>query len=111
MAVVAGNMVPLLLGPAWNGAVQPLQILCLSSIAYTFVLIGRQILNAAGCAGISLVITAINAGLYFVVMLIAAPRGLFAAAAAGGIASSLCVPIVVAALRWRLGLHHSPHTV
>jgi len=105
MAVVAGNMVPLLLGPAWNGAVQPLQILCLSSIAYTFVLIGRQILNAAGCAGISLVITAINAGLYVVVMLIAAPRGLIAAAAAGGIASCLCVPIVVVALRWKLGLH------
>jgi peptidoglycan biosynthesis protein MviN/MurJ (putative lipid II flippase) len=38
-------------------------------------------------------------------MLIAAPRGLIAAAAAGGIASSLCVPIVVVALRWKLGLH------
>lgn len=104
MALIAGSLVPLMFGSIWSGSVRPLQILCLSSIAYTFILIGRQILNAAGHAGSSLVIAAVNAAFYIVALLLAAPRGLVATAAAGGVASCLCVPIVALILRWKLGL-------
>ena len=104
MAVSGGNMVHLLLRSCLERSGAAVADPALSSIAYTFVLIGRQILNAAGCAGISLVITTVNAALYFMAMLLTAAPGSIVAAAAGGVASSSFVPIVVVALRWKLGL-------
>ncbi len=104
MALLANDVILLLFGPSWHESVRPLQIMCVFSSSYAFTLIGRQVLNSAGCAGISLVIATVNAVLYVVAMLLAAPAGPVAAAAAGGIATSLCDPLVIIALRRKLGL-------
>ena len=71
---------------------------------HAFTLTGRQILNAAGCAGVGLGIAAVNTALYLVAVLLAAPAGPTAAAAAGGLASILCLPLVSLALHRKLGL-------
>ena len=75
VALFADEMILLLFGPGWSGSVQPLRVMCMSSVVYAFTLIGRQVLNAAGCAGLSLVIAAVNAVVYAIAVLLAAASG------------------------------------
>ena len=104
VALLADGAIALLFGPLWVGSVRPFQVMCIFSVVHAFTLTGRQILNAAGCAGVGLGIAAVNTALYLVAVLLAAPAGPTAAAAAGGLASILCLPLVSLALHRKLGL-------
>jgi lipopolysaccharide exporter len=104
LALVADPLVPLLMGAVWQPSVPPLQILAGFSIAYALALVAGQIMVAAGSPGLFLRLTLANTALFLVMVAIAAPWGLVAAALAGSLANLLMLPTYLIALQRTVGL-------
>jgi len=99
LALIADLLVPLAFGDAWRPAVPPLQLLAGFSIFYALGLIAGQILVAAGRPALFFRLTLVNTTIFLVAVAIAAPMGLAAVAAAGGLANTLLLPAYLHFLR------------
>lgn len=104
LALVADPLVPLLMGAVWQPSVPPLQILAGFSIAYALALVAGQIMVAAGSPGLFLRLTLANTALFLIMVAVAAPWGLAAAALAGSLANVLMLPTHLIAMKRTVGL-------
>lgn len=104
LALVAEPLIALLFGAVWIEAAMPLQVMAVANIPFALTLTIRQILKAAGRADLALGLAVANAALSFVAVLLAAPWGLAAVAAAGGVAAGACLPLAFLLLRRTIGV-------
>jgi O-antigen/teichoic acid export membrane protein len=100
VALIADPLVPLVFGETWRPSVLPLQILACLSIFYGLGLIAGQVLVAAGHPGRFFKLGLVNTALFLVLVSLAAPHGLAAAALAGGLANALMLPVYLRVLAW-----------
>ncbi len=104
LALVAPIMIPLLFGDEWTSSVQPFQVLAALSPFYAMTLTYGQIMIAAGHARDAMILSGVTMVLFLVAVSLAAPYGITHAAAAGGLANLLILPIYVIRLRDRFGI-------
>lgn len=104
LALVAPVMIRLLFGEEWAPSVPPFQVLAAFSIFYALTLMSGQILIAAGHAKDAMILSGVTMVLFLAAVAIAAPHGLTAAAAAGGLANLLILPFYLHRLRCRFGI-------
>jgi len=104
LALVAPVLIPLLFGNEWISSIQPFQVLAALSPFYAMTLTYGQILIAAGQARDAMILSGITMVLFLAAVALAAPYGITHAAAAGGLASILVLPIYIQCLRYRFGI-------
>lgn len=105
LALVANQLIPLLFGEAWIKSIAPFQMLGLFSIFYALTLMSGQVLISAGHARDAMVISGLNMLLFLVAVWFAAPHGITAVAAAGGLANLIAIPIYLRQLHCRFAIN------
>ncbi len=105
LALIADIVIPMALGEKWIGSIRPFQTLCAFGIFYAMAHIIGQILLSAGFAGTFVKLSAFNVAMFLMAVILAAPYGTVAAAAAGGTANLLALPIYFVVLKNTLGVN------
>lgn len=105
LALVAPLVIPLLFGEEWEPSVQPFQVLAAFNIFYAMALICGQILIAAGQAKDAMILSGATMVLFLAAVTLATPYGITHAAAAGGIANLLLLPLYLQRLHYHFGIN------
>ena len=76
LAIIAPELVPMLVGAQWEGAVQPTQLLALTGLFISITAVNGSIMRAINCVGWQMIVTTINVVLMLVGFLLMADHGL-----------------------------------
>jgi O-antigen/teichoic acid export membrane protein len=99
LALVAGDLVPLLLGSAWQGTVVLVQILCVRAVAASLNTLPRAVLLGRGRQWLVLAASLVSLVTYAAGWLIGLPWGAAGMAVGGSVAAIAAVPVTLALLR------------
>lgn len=102
LALIANIVIPLTLGETWEGSIRPFQVLCAFGIFYAMAHIIGQVLLSAGHAATFVKLSAGNAVIFLIAIILAAPFGMVPATIAGGIANLMALPIYFLVLKRKL---------
>ncbi len=105
LALIADPIIPLALGDRWVGSIAIFQTLCVFGIFFAAAHVIGQILLSAGLAGQLVKLSAANVTMFLLAVLVAAPHGTVVAAAAGGMANLIALPLYFLVLRNKLGIN------
>jgi PST family polysaccharide transporter len=99
LALTAGDLVPLVLGPAWLGAIPLVQILCVRAAASSLNTMPRAALLGRGRQWLVLALGAVSLAAYATGWLLGLPWGAVGVAAGGAVAALVTAPAGLALLR------------
>jgi PST family polysaccharide transporter len=99
LALAAGDLVPLLLGSAWQGASVLVQILCVRAVAASLGTLPRAVLLGRGRQWLVLAASLVSLGTYAAGWLGGLPWGAAGMAVGGAVGALAALPAMVALLR------------
>jgi PST family polysaccharide transporter len=102
LAVGARDLIPLLLGGAWEGAVVLVQILCLRAVAASLNTLPRALLLGRGRQWLVLAAALVSLGAYAIGWVVGLPWGAAGVALGGAGAAVVSVPAVLGLLRFEV---------